>query len=251
MVCNNHLRTFMTLVRGNMQGIEPGSVLEGKGLFCGVREELLHDVKVSLLRSGEKSGLSQLVDLVDDRRPYIRHLGIKLGAAESPRHLVVNLGEDLAYGGGVASLGGEVELGVVVAAGDLLDIFFLGGVEALAGVGEGEGFVGVGDEEGLGGGGEEEGGPWSGWGGGLGERPRPVIHEGQWCPRGRGLGHLRWGWGWRRWVWGLGWHPHSRILHNTTPHRVLLIRTISGNSFQGTPVSFVLFTYENLVPIIP
>lgn len=132
---------------------------------------------MSLLRGSEESGLTQLVDLVDDRRPYVLNLGIKLGAAERADHLGVDLGKDLVDGGGVTALGCEVELGVVVAAGDLLDILLPGGgVEALAGVGEGEGFVGVGDEEGLAGSGEEEGGPWGGWGRGL--RERGVIHDG-------------------------------------------------------------------------
>lgn len=161
------VRTKMTFASGNVQGVKAGAVFGGKRIIGGVREELPDDVEVALFRGGEEGGFSQIIHLVEDGGPDVRQLRIEL---QAPHHDGVDLGEDLADGGRVAALRGEVELGVVMAAGDLLDIFFPRGVEAFAGVGEEEGFVGVGEEEGLAGGGEEEGGARGGGGGGLGER---------------------------------------------------------------------------------
>lgn len=152
------VRTKMTIASGDVQGVKAGAVFGGKRIIGGVREELPDDVEVALFRGGEEGGFSQIIHLVEDGGPDVRQLRIEL---QAPHHDGVDLGEDVADRVHVAALRGEVELGVVVAAGDLLDIFLPGGVEAL---------VGVGEEEGLAGGGEEEGGARGGGGGGLGER---------------------------------------------------------------------------------
>lgn len=207
------VRTKMTFASGNVQGVKAGAVFRGKRVVAGVREELLYDVEVALFSCGEEGGFSQLIHLIKDGGPDTGNLGVEL---EAPHHDGVDLGEDLADGGRVAALRGEVELGVVMAAGDLLDIFFPRGVEAFAGVGEEEGFVGVGEEEGLAGGGEEEGGARGGGGGGLGERGgvmrvTMMIHD-------RPHQRPRW-WGW----WGVP-TPFHNLLNTTTPqHCVVLV----------------------------
>jgi len=165
----------MTIASGNVQGVKAGAVFGGKGFGGGVREELADDVEVSLFGGGEESGFAEVVDLVEDGGLEADNLGVEL---DDPHHDGVNLGEDLANGGDVSALSGEVELGVVVAAGDLLDILLAGGVEALGGVGEEECLVGFGEKEGLAGGGEEEGGARGGGGGGscgFGERGMRMV----------------------------------------------------------------------------
>lgn len=198
------VRTKMTFASGNVQGVKAGAVFGGKRIIGGVREELPDDVEVALFRGGEEGGFSQIIHLVEDGGPDVRQLRIEL---QAPHHDGVDLGEDVADRVHVAALRGEVELGVVVAAGDLLDIFLPGGVEAL---------VGVGEEEGLAGGGEEEGGARGGGGGGLGERGgvmrvTMMIHD-------RPHQRPRW-WGW----WGVP-TPFHNLLNTTTPqHCVVLV----------------------------
>lgn len=194
----------MTIASGDVQGVKAGAVFGGKRIIGGVREELPDDVEVALFRGGEEGGFSQIIHLVEDGGPDVRQLRIEL---QAPHHDGVDLGEDVADRVHVAALRGEVELGVVVAAGDLLDIFLPGGVEAL---------VGVGEEEGLAGGGEEEGGARGGGGGGLGERGgvmrvTMMIHD-------RPHQRPRW-WGW----WGVP-TPFHNLLNTTTPqHCVVLV----------------------------
>lgn len=178
----------MALASCNVQGIKGRAVFEGKCFGGGIREELLDDIEVTLFSGGEQGGLAQLIDLVHNSGPDISDLSIKLSTAEGPRHESINITEDLPDGGGVTALGGEVELGVIVAAGDLLDILLPRGAEALVGIGNDEGFVGIGDDESLAGRGEEDGGPW---GGGFGLGTMAVIHGGG----GRRRVLRRWGWG--------------------------------------------------------
>ena len=160
------IRTKMTFASGNVQGVKAGAVFGGKGFGGGEREELANDVEVSLFRGGEESGFAEVVDLVEDGGLDVVNLGVEL---EGPHHDGVNLGEELADGGEVPALSGEVELGVFVAAGDLLDILLVGGVKA-----RGE----FGEKECLAGGGEEEGGArggGSGGSGGFGERGLRMV----------------------------------------------------------------------------
>lgn len=160
------MNTLVTLASSNMQGIEAGSIFEGKGLLGGKGEELVHDVNVAPLSRNEQSRLPQLVHLIDNGGPNLLKLGIKIGPAYGSHHLGIDLSENVANGKDVGALGCEVELGVMVAAGNLLDVLLL--VVALAGIGVGDkGFAGVGEEEGLAGGGEEESGTR---GGGVGGR---------------------------------------------------------------------------------
>lgn len=141
-----------------MEGIKTGTIFQGKALVSGKREELIHDINVSLLSSNQQGRLAQLVDLIDNGGPNLVKLGIEI------EDLGIDLGKNVTNGLDIGTLSGKVKVGVVVEAGDLLDVF-LAIIKSLGGIG-GEGFAGVG-EKGLGRRGEEEGGT-RGEGGGVG-----------------------------------------------------------------------------------